>query len=202
MVRRLIFNWLPLALTSMALQGETTPAFTKKPAAVKEGDRVKIEFAVDRETDVAVYVEDAQGKVIRHLVSGRLGKNPPARLKPGSLAQSLEWGDPACYCFSSRLAIDPYGRVLAPNVFPFSVEMLDANGNQIDRIGRYGNADDCDGVRFAWPAFSSWADGNLYVSDSVNRRVVVVRFEHAAAVECTVAAVAAAQPAPKAERTK
>jgi len=65
-------------------------AFSAKPTAVKDGDKVKIEFAVDRETDAAVFIEDAGGKVVRHLVAGVLGPNPPAPLKPG-LAQSIEW---------------------------------------------------------------------------------------------------------------
>jgi len=40
----------------------------------RAGDKVTIEFAVDRETDVAVFIEDGAGKVIRHLVAGVLGK--------------------------------------------------------------------------------------------------------------------------------
>jgi hypothetical protein len=78
-------------LLAAAVSGAQTPAFTKKPSAVKSGDKVKIEFAVDRNTDVAVYVEDAQGKVIRHLAGGVLGANPPAPLVANALAQSLEW---------------------------------------------------------------------------------------------------------------
>ena len=93
---------LPAAVLWMAscLAGEPVapPAFTQKPTAARAGDpatgsgpgKVKIEFAVDRETDVAVFIEDGGGKVVRHLVAGLLGKNPPPPLKPG-LAQSLEW---------------------------------------------------------------------------------------------------------------
>jgi hypothetical protein len=80
-----------LLLTSQAAAAEGQPAFTKKPTAVKSGNQVKIEFAVDRATDVAVYVEDGQGKVIRHLAAGVLGKNPPEPLKPDVLSQSLTW---------------------------------------------------------------------------------------------------------------
>ena len=40
---------------------------------------------------MAVTVEDAQGKIIRHLAAGVLGKNPPEPLQPNSLAQSLTW---------------------------------------------------------------------------------------------------------------
>jgi DNA-binding beta-propeller fold protein YncE len=81
-------------LGAAALAGEppAPPAFTKKPAAAKDGDKTKISFAVSAATDVEVAVLDAQGKAVRHLAAGVLGgKNPPpAPLQPG-LAQSLEW---------------------------------------------------------------------------------------------------------------
>src|SRR5262249_32975074 len=70
---------------------EQSPTFTKKPVAVKDGNTVRIDFTVDRPTDVAVTIEDSNGKVIRHLVAGMLGKNPPAPLKPDKLEQSLGW---------------------------------------------------------------------------------------------------------------
>ncbi|MFO7897938.1 MAG: hypothetical protein R6V58_02635, partial [Planctomycetota bacterium] len=67
------------------------PRFTRKPTAVRDGGRVTIEFAVDRETDVAVAVLDQGGAGVRHLVAGALGRNPPAPLQAGSLEQSLAW---------------------------------------------------------------------------------------------------------------
>jgi outer membrane protein assembly factor BamB len=70
---------------------EPEPKFVKKPTAVRAGGKVKIEFTVDRPTDVAVYLEDAEGKVVRHLAGGVLGKNAPEPLKANTLAQSLEW---------------------------------------------------------------------------------------------------------------
>src|SRR5438094_7819068 len=80
-----------LLIVGVVAAADSTPTFTSKPTAVRSGDKVKIEFTADRHTDVAVYVEDAEGKVVRHLAAGVLGKNPPAPLKPNSLAQSLEW---------------------------------------------------------------------------------------------------------------
>jgi len=84
------------ALSSLLLAGalsaaETAPAFTRKPTAVQAGDKMKIDFTPDRTTDVAVTIEDARGKVVRHLVAGMLGKDPPEPLQPNSLKQSLEW---------------------------------------------------------------------------------------------------------------
>jgi len=106
----------------------------------------------------------------------------------------LNWGDPSCTCWTGRFAVDGYGRLFVPNVFRFSVELVDTNGNHIARIGRYGNADSAGPgskipkpeIAFAWPAFVAVAGGRLYVSDSVNRRVAVVRFAHAATAECPV----------------
>ena len=82
---------LILCGTTLAADPPPQLAFTKKPVAKKAGDKVKIEFAVNREADVAVFIEDADGKVIRHLVAGVLGKNPPEPLKPNSLEQALDW---------------------------------------------------------------------------------------------------------------
>ncbi|MHC4916163.1 MAG: hypothetical protein ACYTGB_11805 [Planctomycetota bacterium] len=86
---------------AVALGGEPAPVrFAKPPAAKKANGKTTISFAVSAETDVAVYVLNAKGEVVRHLAAGVLGKSPPAPLKPG-LAQSIEWdgkddvGEPA-----------------------------------------------------------------------------------------------------------
>lgn len=94
--------------------------------------------------------------------------------------------DPGCICHNSRVAVDEYGRVFIPDVFKFSVEMLDTNGNQIARIGRYGNADSAGigskipepEIAFAWPCFVSINQGKLMVSDPVNRRITLIKFEY------------------------
>jgi hypothetical protein len=94
---------------------------------------------------------------------------------------ALHWGDPGCCCYNSQMAVDPYGRVYAPNALRFCVEMIDTAGNRIGRIGRYGNPDDArSGIHFAWPAYVSSAGGKVFVADSVNHGVAVVKFEHAA----------------------
>lgn len=80
-----------IAVTSSVLAAELAPpAFTKKPTVTMVGDKTQISFAVNRETDVAVFVEDAGGKIVRHLAAGVLGTNAPAPLKPG-LHQELAW---------------------------------------------------------------------------------------------------------------
>ena len=89
-MKTFVLSVLTLA-ASAALAAEAPPVFTRKPTATRDGAATKIEFAVDRETDVAVYIEDAQGRIVRHLVAGVLGGKVPAPLKPNSLAQSIEW---------------------------------------------------------------------------------------------------------------
>jgi hypothetical protein len=86
-----------LSLTSSLWAEQLAPQFTKKPTATKAGDKVIIEFAVDRATDAAVFIENSRGEIVRHLVAGVLGKNPPMPFKANSLAQSLEWDGKADY---------------------------------------------------------------------------------------------------------
>src|SRR5262249_6259800 len=90
-MKSLAASLLALLVAGAVAAADTPPAFTKKPTASKPGDKVKIEFAVDRATDVAVYIEDGEGKVIRHLAGGVLGKNAPEPLQRDSFSQSLEW---------------------------------------------------------------------------------------------------------------
>ncbi len=99
-----------LLVVSTGMAGEPDAlAFTSAPEARRLKGKTGIEFAVNRETDVAVYVENARGEIVRHLAAGVLGKNAPAPLKPG-LSQSLEWdgndddGKPAAGAVRVRVA--------------------------------------------------------------------------------------------------
>ena len=104
----------------------------------------------------------------------------------------VNWGDPACICMTARLAADPYGRVYVPDPFRFTVHMLDTAGNLITDIGHYGNMDNAGPaskhpepeIAFCWPAFVSQCDGRVFVTDSNNRRVTAVKFDHAAEETC------------------
>src|SRR5262249_7185874 len=82
--------WTALLAAPLAA-ADNPPTFTKKPTATKSGDKLKIDFAVDRATDVAVTIEDGQDKVVRHLAAGVLGANPPEPLMANALSQALEW---------------------------------------------------------------------------------------------------------------
>jgi hypothetical protein len=80
-------------LGACALAGEPAASgFAAKPAVAKDGEKVKITFAVAAPTDVEVAVLDADGKVVRHLAAGVLGaKNPPPEPLKAGLAQDLVW---------------------------------------------------------------------------------------------------------------
>jgi hypothetical protein len=82
---------LILATTASLAADSSTPGFSKRPAVAKSGDAVTIMFAASRETDVAVAIEDAGGRITRHLAAGLLGPKAPLPLKAGSLEQSLVW---------------------------------------------------------------------------------------------------------------
>jgi hypothetical protein len=48
-----------------------------------------------------------------------------------------------CVCWQqSRMTLDYFARSFVPETDQFSVAVLDSNGNLIQRIGRYGNADE------------------------------------------------------------
>ena len=95
-MNRMMTTAVVVMLASSILSADA-PKFTKKPSVAKKGDAAIITFAVDRETDVAVFVEDANGRIVRHLVAGVLGTNAPAPLKAGSLEQVVEWDGKADY---------------------------------------------------------------------------------------------------------
>jgi DNA-binding beta-propeller fold protein YncE len=111
-------------------------------------------------------------------VVGAEWRYPGMGLMPSSERQ---WGDPSCVCISSRLDVDPYGRVYLPDAFRFGVQITDSAGNRLGRVGEYGNADDRGpGIYFAWPSGIDYGpDGRLYVVDSVNTRLTVVDFDYA-----------------------
>jgi DNA-binding beta-propeller fold protein YncE len=102
-------------------------------------------------------------------------------------SSSLNWGDPSCTCLGARFSLDAFGRLFVPDVFRFAVNVLDANGNLITRLGRYGNADD-DGLSLAWAAYASVSGGKLFLSDMANRRVSIVRLAPATVATAAIPA--------------
>ncbi len=86
---------LPFILISVLIVSAASAAdvrFTRGPVAARDGERVKITFAVSAKTDVEVAVLDSTGKVVRHLAAGVLGgKNPPPPPLRAGLKQALVW---------------------------------------------------------------------------------------------------------------
>jgi hypothetical protein len=99
-----------------------------------------------------------------------------------------------CYCESTRIDVDDFDRVLVPDIYRFSVRIWDGSGNEMTAFGAYGNMDNRGpespypepAIPFGWPvSVRSW-DGRAFVADTVNRRIVVVRFDCAAEETCPV----------------
>lgn len=65
--------------------------FVRKPSVVVEGDRVTVSFETKGYCDVTVAIENAAGKIIRHLASGVLGPNAPPPFQKKSKNQTLIW---------------------------------------------------------------------------------------------------------------
>jgi len=65
--------------------------FVQKPMVQKRGEAFVISFESKETCDATVMIVDEDGKVVRHLASGVLGKNAPAPYEQGSLAQKLTW---------------------------------------------------------------------------------------------------------------
>lgn len=78
-------------LDEFKVKRQTIYEFTEKPVVTGSGDRIVIRFASKGYCDVTVAIEDAGGRIVRHLVSGVLGPNAPAPLEKDSLQQELIW---------------------------------------------------------------------------------------------------------------
>ncbi len=123
--------------------------------------------------------------------SGHLWRYPGFAL---SASRTQSWGDPGCSCMTSRFGMGPYERLFVPDVFRFSVGVLDRAGNEILRFGAYGNADSAGpgsalpepSIAFAFPNAVAVGEDEAYVIDRKNRRIVVVKLTHAAEGACAI----------------
>jgi len=97
-----------------------------------------------------------------------------------------------CYCETTRFDIDAYGRLFVPDVFRFCVIVLDSGGNEIARLGTYGNMDSRGpgspvpkpALTFGWPLSVECARERIYVADLVNRRIVSAGLQCAVTKTC------------------
>jgi DNA-binding beta-propeller fold protein YncE len=104
-------------------------------------------------------------------------------------------GDPTCSCWTGRFGLDESGLLFVPDVFRFSVGVLDAHGNELTRFGAYGNVDSA-GPKSAVPAPDipvAWANtvavggGKVYLADRINRRIAVINLTYAATETAVIA---------------
>ncbi len=82
----------PKPYAAPCTERENVFAFAEKPAIrLVEKDRYEIAFAVKGYCDVTVGLVDADGRTVRHIASGVLGKNAPAPFQKDSKAQKICW---------------------------------------------------------------------------------------------------------------
>jgi len=81
-----------LAFGTWAAAAEPPAKFTKGPEAKRDGDKLRIDFAVSGPTDVTVWIEDAAGKTVRRIGAARLGASKvPQPFQAEKFEQSLAW---------------------------------------------------------------------------------------------------------------
>ncbi|MCX7803906.1 MAG: hypothetical protein N3A38_01820 [Planctomycetota bacterium] len=78
-------------LDEFRIKREEVFEFAEKPRVSRRGDRVAISFETKGFCDVTVAVEDADGKIVRHLASGVLGENAPEPFAWNSKKQTIVW---------------------------------------------------------------------------------------------------------------
>jgi hypothetical protein len=78
-------------LDEFKIKREPVFEFVQKPVVTRQGDNVTIAFESKGLCDVTVAVEDAAGRIIRHLASGVLGPNAPLPLQKDSKKQAVIW---------------------------------------------------------------------------------------------------------------
>ncbi len=66
-------------------------AFAARPAVTRDGDAVTITFQAEAFCDATVAIENAEGRIVRHLASGVLGANAPPPFQAGTKKQALVW---------------------------------------------------------------------------------------------------------------
>ena len=104
------------------------------------------------------------------------------------------WGDPGCSCMSSRFCIDRHDRLFVPDVFRFSVGVVDSAGNEISRIGAYGNVDSAGPgsaipeptIPLTSPNAVAAGEDKVFVADRKSRRLVVIDLTFAAEDTCPI----------------
>ena len=101
-----------------------------------------------------------------------------------------------CRCRQPMFHLDHYGRLFIPNAVTFSVQVVDNEGAEITRFGRYGNADSrgagerspvrTPAIPLGWPEAVGVSEKAIYVADVLNRRIVRLKKTFAAEETCRI----------------
>ncbi|MCK6473824.1 MAG: SMP-30/gluconolactonase/LRE family protein [Planctomycetes bacterium] len=78
-------------LEEWRVKREEVFAFKRAPAVERDGDRIAIAFESEGYCDVTVAIENAEGRIVRHLASGVLGENAPPPFEKNAKAQKIVW---------------------------------------------------------------------------------------------------------------
>jgi hypothetical protein len=88
-------------------------------------------------------------------------------------------GTENCRCRSPRFDLDPYGRLFIPSAFTCKVAVADNAGNDLAKVGRYGNVDDpLWEIPLAWPVGAAASEDYIYVTDMVNSRLMRLKMNY------------------------
>lgn len=78
-------------LDEFKVKREAVFEFDVKPTVIREDDNFVIRFVSKAYCDVSVVIENGDGRIVRHLVSGVLGDKAPSPLQSKSLKQRIVW---------------------------------------------------------------------------------------------------------------
>jgi DNA-binding beta-propeller fold protein YncE len=78
-------------LDELKVKREAVYEFVQKPTLERDGDNRTIRFETKGLCDVTIVVENAEGRIIRHLASGVLGPNAPRPFQKNSRRQVVVW---------------------------------------------------------------------------------------------------------------
>jgi sugar lactone lactonase YvrE len=78
-------------LEELKIKREEVFEFAERPQVTRHGDRVTVRFTTKGFSDASVAIEDADGRILRHLASGVLGQDAPLPFQWNSKQQTLVW---------------------------------------------------------------------------------------------------------------
>ena len=78
-------------LDEFKIKREAVFEFASPPTVTPSGDALAIAFTTKGLCDVTVAIENAEGRIIRHLASGVLGDRAPVPFRKGTTKQTLLW---------------------------------------------------------------------------------------------------------------